>query len=287
MIAFIGSVFSPYYAAARRWGAADPLAHCALNVALYGGARKRWAMTERGRHRLSRSADALAIGSSTLSWDETGLTVRINEVTAPWPSRIQGVVRLHCPRIAEESIALDAAGQHRWRPIAPVADAEIALTRPALCWSGPAYLDSNFGAVPLESDFSGWSWSRTTLRGGTVVLYDVIPRIGARAPLARYYARSGDVITLVPPPPVTLTPTRWRLSRATRAEAGAKIQATLEDTPFYARSLVATRLLGQAATAMHETLALDRFRAAWVQAMLPFRMPRWSGAGGRPWLHAS
>ena len=36
IIAFIGSVFSPYYAWARRRGPADPLNHCALNVALYG-----------------------------------------------------------------------------------------------------------------------------------------------------------------------------------------------------------------------------------------------------------
>ena len=36
VIAFIGSVFSPYYALARRRGAGDPLDHCALNVALYG-----------------------------------------------------------------------------------------------------------------------------------------------------------------------------------------------------------------------------------------------------------
>jgi hypothetical protein len=37
VIAFIGSVFSPYYAWARRrgHGLADPLNHCALNVALY------------------------------------------------------------------------------------------------------------------------------------------------------------------------------------------------------------------------------------------------------------
>jgi carotenoid 1,2-hydratase len=27
-------------------------------------------------------------------------------------------------------------------------------------------------------------------------------------------------------------------------------------------------------TAVHESLSLDRFQARWVQAMLPFRMPR-------------
>jgi carotenoid 1,2-hydratase len=35
-----------------------------------------------------------------------------------------------------------------------------------------------------------------------------------------------------------------------------------------------TRLLGQDATAMHESLSLDRFRSPIVQMMLPFRMPR-------------
>ncbi|MEP6836808.1 MAG: carotenoid 1,2-hydratase, partial [Bradyrhizobium sp.] len=35
VIAFIGSVFSPYYAFARRKGPADPLNHCAINVAIY------------------------------------------------------------------------------------------------------------------------------------------------------------------------------------------------------------------------------------------------------------
>ena len=43
LIAFIGSVFSPYYAWARRRGPADPQNHCALNVALYGPGGNRWA----------------------------------------------------------------------------------------------------------------------------------------------------------------------------------------------------------------------------------------------------
>ena len=52
------------------------------------------------------------------------------------------------------------------------------------------------------------------------------------------------------------------------------MQASLEDTPFYARSLLTTRLLGATVPAMHESLCLDRFAARWVQAILPFRMPR-------------
>jgi carotenoid 1,2-hydratase len=37
---------------------------------------------------------------------------------------------------------------------------------------------------------------------------------------------------------------------------------------------VRSQLFGEAATAVHESLDLDRFASPWVQAMLPFRMPR-------------
>ena len=52
------------------------------------------------------------------------------------------------------------------------------------------------------------------------------------------------------------------------------MQATLEDTPFYNRSLVAAHWQGQPVLAMHESLDLGRFTQPIVQAMLPFRMPR-------------
>jgi carotenoid 1,2-hydratase len=51
----------------------------------------------------------------------------------------------------------------------------------------------------------------------------------------------------------------------------------LEDTPFYSRSLIKAEMFGCSVTAIHESLVLDRFTAPWVQAMLPFRMPRRSG----------
>ena len=58
MIAFVGSVFSPFYASARRRGRAEAIDHCALNVALYGDSC-RWAMTERDRSAVSRTAGAV------------------------------------------------------------------------------------------------------------------------------------------------------------------------------------------------------------------------------------
>jgi carotenoid 1,2-hydratase len=49
---------------------------------------------------------------------------------------------------------------------------------------------------------------------------------------------------------------------------------TLEDGPFYTRSIMATRLLGEDIELMHESLSGDRFASPVVKAMLPFRMPR-------------
>jgi carotenoid 1,2-hydratase len=151
------------------------------------------------------------------------------------------------------------------------------MERPNLRWSGPAYFDSNVGDEPLEAAFRGWDWSRADHRGGTSVLYQVDPRDGEGVSLAVHFDPGGQVTELDPPTPVTLPRTRiWRIPRSTRADAAhpATIIETLEDTPFYARSLVASRLQGDRVTAVHESLSLDRFRQRWVQLLLPFRMPR-------------
>jgi carotenoid 1,2-hydratase len=51
-----------------------------------------------------------------------------------------------------------------------------------------------------------------------------------------------------------------------------EVEQTLEDTPFYARSVL--RSSAASGAIMHESLDLDRFKSAWVRALLPFRMPR-------------
>ncbi len=275
LIAFIGSVFSPYYAWARRRGPTDPARHCALNVALYRRGGKRWALTERDAGALRRTRDCLAIGPSALCWDSNVLEIRIEEITAPIPSRIRGVVRVRPAALPGHPVSLDAAGQHRWSPLAPVARVEVALSSPALRWSGRGYLDSNDGDAPLERDFLRWDWSCARLQDGAAVLYEVTPRDGpSPPPVAFHFDGHGAVTQFAPPPPCTLPRTLWRVPRATRSEDGAAIIRTLEDAPFYARSLISTRLFSERVDAMHESLSLDRFRAPWVQAMLPFRIPR-------------
>ena len=270
-------MFSPYYARARRNGGGDPLEHCAINVALYGAGGKRWALTERNGRALQRSRFQLGIGPSALNWDGNVLTARIDEVTAPFPSHLRGTVRVHPAALPGRSFPLDAGGRHIWTPISPCARVEVAMERPALRWSGSAYFDANAGSEPLEAGFRSWDWSRAELRDGTAVLYDAVRRDGSKRLLALRFGPDGSVASFDAPPPVRLPPaTVWRVDRATRADAGhgAAVMETLEDTPFYTRSLLRTHLLSERAMAVHESLSLDRFRTGWVQALLPFRMPR-------------
>jgi carotenoid 1,2-hydratase len=174
---------------------------------------------------------------------------------------------------------LDRAGRHRWQPIAPRARVDVTFTRPALRWSGWGYLDCNAGDAPLEDGFSRWTWSRAQSGGQTAVLYDVTERSGLPRSLGICIGRDGQAEPFEAPAVRTLARTWWGLPRTTRADHGARARVirTFEDTPFYARSSIATRLLNGPAVAMHEFLSLDRFRRLPVQMMLPFRMPRRAG----------
>jgi carotenoid 1,2-hydratase len=185
---------------------------------------------------------------------------------------VRGEVRLLPIAMPGQGFALDPAGRHVWSPLAPLARVEVALDDPALRWSGAGYLDMNVGAAPLESDFVRWDWSCARLRDGAAVLYDSWHRGGGDSSLALRFDARGNCEEFAPPPRAELPRTLWRVARGTRGEA--RVAHTLEDTPFYARSVLSARLLGEETLAVHESLSLDRFRAPLVQAMLPFRMPR-------------
>ncbi len=274
IIAFIGSVFSPYYFWTRARGPANPLDHCAVNVALYGPGG-RWCMTERGKGDVHRSAHSLQIGPSNLNWDGDALTIDLDEWTAPLPRRVRGQIRVR-PKVSnQQGIDLDPDGRHRWTPVWPSAQVEVVLNQPQLSWQGSGYLDHNTGLEPLENQFEQWFWLRASTTQGPVVLYDTQYVNGGRSSLALHFDRNGHLNTLPAPERVTLPRSRWRVERPTRSEDGqAELQAVWEDTPFYARSLVNTQLLGERVTAVHESLSLQRFASFWIQQMLPFRMPR-------------
>ena len=279
IIAFVGSVFSPYYAWARRGGApADPENHCALNVALYGPAR-RWTMTERGARHCARERHHFAIGPSHLHWDGSSLLIDIREVGMPIPLPVRGQVRVHPGRLFDFSTPIDRHGRHRWGPIAPTARIEVDLQQPALRWQGNAYLDSNEGDEPIAHACREWDWSRSQLAdGSTAVIYDVQDGPAHASEDARLLAlrfgRDGRVTPFEAPPRQPLPGTAWRIDRRMRGPSPARVAHQLEDTPFYQRCVLESELLGEPVTSFHETLNVPRLVSPVVQAMLPFRMPR-------------
>lgn len=279
VIAFIGSVFSPYYAAARRRGNGDPLNHVCINAILYTPGGKHWAMTERGTAALTRSPTHLGVGPSGLSWSGSRLSIDIDEWTVPFPRRLRGRVGIDLGPLFHGIWLLDPAGRHVWRPIAPCATAQVEFDRPGVSWTGRAYVDMNAGDEPLEAGFRHWNWSREDRGGTTRILYHVSPRHGAAHALALEYMANGTAVPFEPAPASALPLTGWRVARETRAAVGrpARVVRTLEDTPFYSRSLLAFGHGADETRSIHESVDLDRFRSRWVQTLLPFRMPRRAG----------
>jgi len=240
---------------------------------------KRWAMTERGRSRIDRSDTHIAIGPSRMAWSGSQLTIDIEEWGVPVPARMRGTITIELGPVFEHIHDLDSRGRHSWRPIAPCALATVSFEKPALSWRGRAYVDMNAGAEPLEAGFRNWTWSREDAGASTRILYDVQQRDGARRGLALDYRRDGSIKHINPDPVQDLPPTGWRVSRSTRApaERPARLLRTLEDTPFYSRSVLGFERDGEMRSAINESVDLDRFAARWVQMLLPFKMPRRAG----------
>jgi carotenoid 1,2-hydratase len=292
LIAFVGSVFSPRYAGARRSMAAggppaDPERHCAINVALYrvGGPRV-WVMSEHAE--FCRTPELLRIGQSSLRWvgedAERRLEIEIAEFETLFGARrgppLRGRIRLTPAAMFGPRVELDRAGKHRWYPVAPHARIEVELDAPALRFSGSGYHDVNEGDEGLELGFRSWNWSRARLDDQrTAILYDVSLREdpGALLPRGWLFDVGGPTITTLAPEalgqPTALPRTTWGVSRAIRSEVGhsPRLLETFEDTPFYSRNLVATRVAGREAEAIHESLDLDRFASRFIQFLLRFK----------------
>ncbi len=274
IIAFIGSVFSPYYALARRRGRGDPTNHVAMNVALTGRTR-RWAMTERGRTRLGRDAGHIAIGASAMRWDGTALMITIDETTVPFPSRLRGRVVVRPRALTDQRFDLDAAGRHRWQPIGPLSDVTVEIESPDLSWQGTGYFDTNDGDEPLEAAFRSWKWTRFDMGTHARIFYDVMERDGTARDLS-LDVRDG-VVTRQPPTLYGALPaTRWGIGREIPCDPGSQpeLLGTMESTPFYARSAIRSHIDGIEADGVHENLSLGRLVSPPVRLMVPFKMFR-------------
>jgi len=292
VIVFVGSVFSPYYAWARQQRPTPAAQHCAFNVALYGP-KGCWAMTERTGASLERNKTCFALGPSQLravvnrdqktdtskkNQSQHQLIYDINEVGVPLPRRIQGQLLVDLPNAPMPASTLDSEQLHWWQPLAPCTRISVAMRRPALNWQGTAYVDSNWGAIPLERSFRYWDWSRAHPGDNTTHLhYDVVDVTGNR----HTYSRIVDAVGNQTPCATrcqTLPKTRWfRMPRRamTHEVSCIKNLQTLEDTPFYSRNrFCATQSNGQTMDVIHESLDLQRFDSPITRCLLPFRMPR-------------
>ena len=233
-------------------------------------------MTERGADALRRSATDLSIGRSALSLTGDRLSIDLDEWTVPLPRRLRGRITVDLGPVFAETFALDDQHRHFWRPIAPCANATVTFDKPATVWRGKAYVDMNTGSQPLETCFQSWNWSRAECGKATRILYDTLPRTGQSQALALEYRPDGTMGTFDPDPLQALRRTGWGIERATRPLQAntARILRTLEDTPFYSRSMIASGNDYNESRSIHESVDLDRFRTRWVQALLPFKMPR-------------
>jgi carotenoid 1,2-hydratase len=231
-------------------------------------------MTERDATALARDAEHFRVGPSELRREGDAYVVDVDEITVPVPRRLRGRIRVIPEALTGHEESLDAAGRHVWRPHAPRARVEVDFRQPGLRWQGTGYLDSNAGSEPLEAGFRYWTWSRGDAGDEAVILYDAERRDASHLGLGLRVDRHGGVTPFEPPPRRTLPGTLWRVHRETRGEDAARLVRTFEDTPFYNRSRIASRVLGRNVEMFHEALDLDRFASRWVQTLLPFRMPR-------------
>lgn len=280
IIAFVGSVFSPYYAWANKSKPALADDYCAINVALYTPTKKYWTMTERGQNAIERTAHQFTIGPSHLRWENGALTIQIDERVPLLGNKVQGSIKVFPEQLFNQVVELDDLGKHRWGPIAPSARVEVNFTNPTLQWHGNAYFDSNEGDEAISKPFSEWDWSRAHLKdGSTAVIYDVRQKNGCERIIASKFNPDGTIESFIPPERVLLNKTGWRIDRNMRSEEhegkpSVTLLNTFEDTPFYARSMLQSRLLGEEVISMHETLNVKRLESNIVQFMLPWRMPR-------------
>jgi carotenoid 1,2-hydratase len=273
VIAMLGNVFSPAYRKARKRAGsegANPLDFCTMNVALYNKSGQQvWALTETST--VSRSAVHLTIGKSTLALSGNTLLISIDEQAAKGSKVIRGTLEINLGERLDRSFDLNGDGKHTWTPIQPTARCKVFLQSPELNFSGAAYVDSNHGVEALEDGFTRWNWSRaTSAEGVSWISYETESKNEKRA-LHLFHAEGTLERVIAPAAIQRLSKGTYGLVSTGRIDSLESVQ-TLEDSPFYARSLVTGQIGSHTVTMVHEHVDLDRFAKSWVQFLIPFRM---------------
>jgi carotenoid 1,2-hydratase len=234
-IFMVGSLFSPRYSVAARRGGL-PGEHCAVNFALYHrGLRKRWVLSEYPALAMD-SPHHLRIGRSTLSYDDAGVRLELDERTAPWGRRVKARLVLEPMTPLGDEVQLVPGLPHWWRPLAPRARASLTLETEGVRAEGLGYHDTNHGAEQLGARLSGWHWSRTHGADATVVEY-LLPE-GAAPVRVTAGARGVQCERGAGAEPLPMELTGWGLRVPRHLRVGDRVLGAprlLESSPFYAR----------------------------------------------------
>jgi carotenoid 1,2-hydratase len=299
VIFFVGSVFSPDYAARLRRGEpARAEEHVAVNVALYDREKRlAWVMSEYGPDALGAGDDGgpRIAGSGVERLPGGGLRLTLRERTAPFlvalagvGARLQGTIELepHAPPL--QPIELAGGGErHRWQARMPRARARVRFTRPDWSFDGVGYHDFNQGDGRLERAFSSWSWARFHDADRTTILYALHERDRpARALIVD--ARDNQAATARPAlllpegeprrAPWGLPLPRWFALESDGVTWRCGAGRLYEASPFYARyaATLGVRGRGEAreVSGVGEYLDLDRFASRGIQFLLRFKTRR-------------
>ena len=305
VIFFVGSVFSPDYAARLRRGEpARAEEHVAVNVALYDrGKQIAWVMSEYGPDALHAGNDdddddddGPRIADSTVErLANGGLRLTLRERTAPFlvalagvGARLEGTIELepHAPPLDAIELA-GGAERHTWQARMPRARARVRFTRPDWSFDGVGYHDVNHGDGRLERAFSSWSWARFHDAARTTILYALHER--DRPARALVVDARVDRPAIVRPAlllpegerrraPWGLPLPRWFALESEGATLRCSAGRLYEASPFYARYAAALAVRGGAepreTRGVGEYLDLDRFDSRGIQFLLRFKTRR-------------
>ena len=118
-------------------------------------------------------------------------------------------------------------------------------------------------------------------KDGAAIIYDTVLKGGATSAFALDIAADGSGARRRPCRARQEMPTTfWRMARHMRAAAPFKAVSLLEDSPFYARTLLRVRTEEGEADAFHESLSLARFPTRWCRRCC--RSGCRGGGEGRP-----
>jgi len=300
-IFFIGSVFSPDYAARIRRGE-RPRAeeHLGVNLALYERGKKRaWVMSEHGASALGGVGDGgPRIGGSSIEpvgsgLGPGGLRVTIRERSAPFfvsiagiGARVEGTIDVEPLASPLEPVELHAENgvRHLWHVLMRSARVRVRFSRPDYRFDGVGYHDINAGDGRLERAFRSWSWARFHDAQGKEARTTIVYATHERSGSARAWVVDARDDEHAAARPAALLPEGerrrapwglWVPRWFAVDDEGRTLRCTptriLEAAPFYTR--YAARLNDVTrSTGVGEFLDLDRFSDRGIQFLLRFKM---------------